>query len=167
MNRLIRYHFACLAILLTILGSCTHSPQPERANVPADLLIQVEVNGRELPPISASTLAAPPDVRDEHRTAWKLDRFVGEISAARKLVVEQADGQRVVIPLGNTDSAAPNIALILNRKGEVLVAALDPEDPFPAFHGRGGNRGRGMGEQWVRQPSWLRLRSRTSEHPSD
>jgi hypothetical protein len=33
--------------------------------------------------------------------------------------------------------------LFLTRRGEVMVAAVDPKDPFPRYHGQGGRLRRG------------------------
>lgn len=151
-------------VLLLLLGGCTRAG--DRAPVPADLEILVEIDGRALPAIDAARLAVAADVEDEHRLAWRLQRLVPELAAASQLVVEQRDGQRAVLPLGAGGQPVAEIALLLNRKGEVVLASLDPENPFPAFHGRGGNRGRAPGEERIRDPRWLRLRSRPAERPS-
>ncbi len=164
MKHVVARRLAPLAILLPLLSACSQPSQQTRAGVPPDLEILVEIDGRPLAAINAASLAVPPDIEDEHRAAWKLDRFVAEIGGARQLVIEKRDGQRVVLPLGHDEGQSPSeIALVLNRKGEVVLAALDPDNPFPAFHGRGGNRGRGIGEDRIRELRWLRLRSRPSE----
>lgn len=157
------------AIALALLALGCSKPAEQQAPIPADLKIFVELDGHALPPIDAASLAVAPDIEDEHRVAWRLDRLVPQVARASQLVVEQRDGERVVLPLGDdTDArAASDIALLLNRKGEVVLGALDPDDPFPAFHGRGGNRGRGQqGEERIRDPRWLRLRSRAAERPA-
>jgi len=152
---------AWLALLLFVLA-CTQSDKPAQRTPTADLQIRVELDGQALPTIDAGRLSATPDLEDEHRRAWKLVRIVPELADARQLVVEHSDRQRVVLPLDGDARAAANIALVLNRKGEVVLAALNPADPFPAFHGRGGNRGRAPGEERIRDLEWLRLRSRPS-----
>jgi hypothetical protein len=153
--------FRLAALTAALLAAACTRPEPEAAP-PADLQIRVEIDGKPLSTIAAVDLAANPDIEDEHRQAWKLERLVPQLADARQLVVEQSDGQRVVLPLTDSIEAA-NIALVLNRKGEVVLAALDPDNPFPAYHGRGGNRGRAPGEERIRDLSWLRLRSRLSE----
>lgn len=156
-----------IAALSALLLSCS-SPGEPRAPVPADLKILVELDGHALPAIDAAALAVAPDLEDEHRVAWRLRRFVPQIERASQLVVEKRDGERVVLPLGGDDGPlAADIALLLNRKGEVVLGSLDPDNPFPAFHGRGGNRGRGQqSEERIRDPRWLRLRSRAAERPA-
>jgi len=155
------------AALALLVMSCSQ-PSETRAPVPADLKIFVELDGNSLPAIDAAALTAEPDLEDEHRVAWRLQRFVPQIARASQLVVEKRDGERVVLPLGVEDGpSAAGIALLLNRKGEVVLGSLDADDPFPAFHGRGGNRGRGQqGEERIRDPHWLRLRSRAAERPA-
>jgi hypothetical protein len=71
------------------------------------------------------------------------------------LDVEDASGQRVILArIGQTGSEP---VLMVNRKGQVLVALIEPSDPFPAFHGRGGNRGAGSRGNRVRDVVKLRL----------
>jgi hypothetical protein len=152
---------ASLVPLLLALA-CTHPEQTAKRAPAANLKIHVEIDGQPLPTINAARLSGTPDLEDEHRQAWKLARIVPELAGARQLVVEHSDRQRVVLPLDGDDRAAANIALVLNRKGEVVLAELNPADPFPAFHGRGGNRGRAPGEKRIRDLEWLRLRSRPS-----
>lgn len=146
-----------------LLAACSSPEGPERTGIPRDLEIFVEIDGSPLPTIDAGALAVAPDIEDEHRMAWKLERLVPQLAQATQLVVEKRDRQRIVLPLGQQAASASQIALVLNRKGEVVLAALDPQNPFPAFHGRGGNRGRAPGEERIHDPYWLRLRSRPSE----
>jgi hypothetical protein len=148
--------------LLFVAPSCSRRTDDTAALIPADLWIRVEMDGAPLKPIDAATLSVKPDLEDEHRVAWQLLRLVPEIRQARQLVIEKRDKQRVVLPLGESGQQSANVALVLNRKGEIVMAALDPNNPFPAFHGRGGNRGRAPGEARIRDPYWLRLRSKAS-----
>jgi hypothetical protein len=37
---------------------------------------------------------------------------------------------------------APVPTLSLNRRGEVIVGLVAPDDPFPGYHGRGGRLSR-------------------------
>lgn len=150
---------------LLLLAGCSQSPERERAAIPRDLKIFVEIDGRPLPAIDASALAVAPDLEDEHRVAWRLQRLIPQLEQATQLVVEQRDHQRIVLPLDQPGQPVSEIALLLNRKGEIVLASLDPQNPFPAFHGRGGNRGRAPGEERIRDPHWLRLRSRPAERP--
>lgn len=154
-------------VLLTLfLAGCSPPPEEGPAAIPRDLEILVELDGQPLPAIDAASLRVAPDVEDEHRMAWRLQKLVPQLGDAKQLVVEKKDGQRVVLPLGDNGPDPAEIALLLNRKGEVVIASLDPRNPFPAFHGRGGNRGRAPGEERIRDPHWLRLRSRAAERPA-
>jgi hypothetical protein len=162
-------HCASTAALTAVLlwSGCSQPPEPQRGGVPPDLSINVEIDGRPLAPIDARSLAAAPDIEDQHRLAWRLERLIPQLADAKQLVVEKSDGQRVVLPLGDGGQPVSEIALLLNLKGEVVLASLDPSNPFPAFHGRGGNRGRAPGEDRIRDPHWLRLRSRPSGRPAE
>jgi hypothetical protein len=51
--------------------------------------------------------------------------------------------------------------LFLTRRGEVIVAALDPKDPFPKFHGQGGRLHR-AGDSMPRVASVAKLEIRKS-----
>lgn len=153
--------------ILALAAGCTGPAESPPSILPHDVSIAVEIDGRSLAPIDRAALASQPDMVDQHRLAWRLDRLVPEMSAARQLVVERRDGQRVVLPLGAGGAAPSRVALVLNRKGEVVIALLDPEEPFPAFHGRGGNRGRAPGGERIRDPLWLRLRTRPPERQTE
>jgi hypothetical protein len=75
-----------------------------------------------------------------------------------QLEVEASDGQRTIFTrFGDTLAEEP--VLMVNRKGQVLIALVQPDDPFPAFHGRGGNRGQSARANRIRGVTKLRLTS--------
>ena len=100
-----------------------------------------------------------PTFRSGGHSAWSLSDVFG-IEASRddtmdstdsssnrmpiyRLAVEQSDGTSVDVhrPL-DTQADGRLWVLRTNRKSEVQLALIHPESPFPAYHGRGGNRGR-------------------------
>jgi len=137
-------------VLLILLYACKgdapneerrlpHLHPPPSVSVPDAIRIEVEIDGRPAAPIDATRLrATPPDFADDERSAWRLDRLLPVTGDAR-FAVEGGAGVTVVIDPAQIDRVP---ALLLNRRGELLVVALDPKDPFPAFHGAGGRLGR-------------------------
>lgn len=109
---------------------------PPVAPIPADLRIDVVVDGVAGPVIDARRLeATAPDFADEQRRAWRLDRFVpGAVS------YEVTGARDVTITLKEAPPAVP--ILMLSRRGDVVVTLADPKEPFPEFHGEGGRLGR-------------------------
>ena len=122
-------------------------PPPPNAQVPDTLNIPLEVHGRPSGAIDAATLRAleADFVDDEHR-AWKLDTVLGARARGADTVVEAVgeDGVSIVLrPEGAAGDPVP--ALVLTRRGEVAAAMIDPDEPFPDYHGQ-GNRLRRPGD---------------------
>jgi hypothetical protein len=106
-------------------------------SVPSGLSIDVTVDGAAKPPITTATLeAAKPDFADSERRAWRVTTLVPE--AQPGTVVEAAGPTGVAVKLTQPTPDGLEPVLFLTRRGEVIVAALDPKDPFPKFHGQGG-----------------------------
>ncbi|HJZ88518.1 MAG TPA: hypothetical protein VKN99_25270 [Polyangia bacterium] len=156
-----RWH--ALILLASLLPGCRGCARAGfgRGEVPADLRIEVDVDGREVAPIDANILAAhPPDFHEGGRRAWRLAGLLGALYArpGSVLEVEDADGVKTTFlrPAEKIEGREP--VLMLNQRGEVLVALMNPDEPWPGFHGRGGNRGRpGDPSQRVRGVRRLRL----------
>jgi hypothetical protein len=53
-------------------------------------------------------------------------------------VVEASSPTGVSLKLAHPTSDGLEPVLFLTRRGELLVSAIDPKDPFPKFHGQGG-----------------------------
>jgi hypothetical protein len=115
------------------------SPPPETVPVPADLRIEVTIDGAAAEPITAATLnAAKPDFSDEDRQAWRLAALLPALATPGASVEAVGrDGVGVRMPRGGT-AGAPEPVLILTRRGDVVASAVTPDDPFPDFHGEGG-----------------------------
>jgi hypothetical protein len=112
-------------------------PPGKEVPIPAKLEIAVTVDGADKPAITASTLrGAPPDYSDAERKAWKIPTLVGE--AAPPGIVEATSPAGVSVKFAHPTPDGLEPVLFLTRRGEIIVAALDPKDPFPRYHGQGG-----------------------------
>jgi len=105
---------------------------------PKDLDIKIRVNGGEHASITAQTLtSAKPDFEDAERTAWLIPTLVPE-AAPHGSTVEAVSTTGVSVKFERPSPAGLEPVLFLTRRGEVIVSAIDPKDPFPRYHGQGG-----------------------------
>ena len=134
-------------LLVFALAACSKaSEQSDRlqrqapdlmVSVPSGLSIDVTVDGAPKPPITTDTLkTAKPDFADSERRAWKVATLIPEATAGTTVEAAGPTGVSVKLAEPTPDGLEP--VLFLTRRGEVIVAALDPKDPFPKFHGQGG-----------------------------
>jgi hypothetical protein len=113
------------------------APPPQEIAIPAGLSIAVQVDGADKPPITTDVLrATKPDFSDEDHRAWKVPTLIAEAAAAGS-TVEAASPSGVAVKFGRPTTDGLEPVLFLTRRGEVIVAALDPRDPFPKYHGQG------------------------------
>ena len=114
-------------------------PPPPTVAIPADLSIAVTVDGAAAPPITRDRLdATPPDFQDKERRAWKLTTLVPALDVAGA-AVDARGPEGVSIRMSRPDDAKlPQPVLYLTRRGDVVVSVIDPADPFPNYHGQGG-----------------------------
>lgn len=113
-------------------------PPPKDISPPASLAIAVEVDGAARRPITAQTLsAATPDFRDTERTAWLITTLIPDARQDGS-VVEAESPAGVSVKFERPSAAGVEPVLFLTRRGEVIVSAIDPKDPFPRYHGQGG-----------------------------
>ncbi|HSK05144.1 MAG TPA: hypothetical protein VK932_28035 [Kofleriaceae bacterium] len=123
-------------------------PPAKDVSIPAKLEIAVTVDGAARPAITADTLrGVPPDYADDERKAWKILSLVAE--AGPPGVVEATSPAGVSVKFAHPTPDGLEPVLFLTRRGEVIVAALDPKDPFPRYHGQGGRLHR-AGDQMPR-----------------
>lgn len=116
---------------------------------PADLAIQVKVDGADKGVISAATLeATKPDFADEDRRAWLIATLIPD-AAAKGTLVEAVSPARVSVKFERPSAVGLEPVLFLTRRGDVIVSVIDPADPFPRYHGQGG-RLRRAGDSWPR-----------------
>lgn len=122
--------------------------------------VPVNLDGKELTPIDRAQLdRTPPDFTEGERRAWKLGTLLGADAARAGTVVEVEDGEglkTVLATIGETKDGR-EVVFAVNRVGEARVALILPAEPFPSFHGRGGNRGRGGDPTRIREARkiWL------------
>jgi hypothetical protein len=130
----------CLLLVLTMLLACHSSNVPPIAE---GIAVEVVLDGKSVPAIDSQRLRKhKADFRDEDRSAWKLGTLLPSIYRAEMAVsLEDPSGERRVL----TESGALGqriVVVAINRAGVLRVALVSPSNPFPPFHGRGGNRGR-------------------------
>jgi hypothetical protein len=105
--------------------------------VPGGLSIDVSVDGAAKPALTTETLkTVRPDFADPERRAWKITTLVPEATSGTTVEAAGPTGVTVKFAQPTPDGLEP--VLFLTRRGELIVAALDPKDPFPRFHGQGG-----------------------------
>ena len=113
------------------------------AEVPADLKIQVQVDGREVQALDSARLKSlPPDHQHEARRVWLLTSVLPAESKGkiRRVEVEDTKGVRVEFGMPKADeNRAP--ALVASRRGKVTLAMIDPKKPFAEYHGQGNQQG--------------------------
>lgn len=113
------------------------SPPPKEVSVPAGLSIGVEVDGTARAAITSELLMkTKPDFSDADHRAWRIPTLVAEAAPAGS-VVEASSPSGVSVKFKHPTPDGLEPVLFLTRRGEVIVAALDPKQPFPAYHGQG------------------------------
>ena len=135
-------------LLLALAAACSkaskesdrlqrEAPGSNDSHVPADVSIAVAVDGADKAPITTATLASTkPDFVDPERRAWRVATLVPE--AVTGTVVEAAGPTGVAVKFAQPTPAGLEPVLYLPRRGDLVVAAVDPKDPFPKYHGQGG-----------------------------
>jgi hypothetical protein len=123
------------------------SPKPppaEELSIPAALHVDVEIDGAPAPAIDAAKLGATkPDFSDDEHRAWRVVTLVGPAAARPGVVVTAMAAQGLSLEMRpGAAPADPVPVLSLNRRGELHVGLVTPDDPFPGFHGKGGRLNR-------------------------
>jgi hypothetical protein len=138
-------------VLLLLIAACSKAseeseakrapapPPPPRVEIPKDLSIAVTIDGATAAPITRARLeGVQPDFADEERRAWRLTTVLPELDH-EGASVEAKGPTGVAIHVDRPPTAqAPAPVLFFTRRGEVVVAVVDPADPFPGYHGQGG-----------------------------
>jgi hypothetical protein len=112
---------------------------PPRVEIPEGLAIPVTVDGAAAEPITRARLdGLVPDFADDERRAWKLTAVVPAYDRPGAFVEARGPtGISIRVPRPDGE-AAPQPVLFFTRRGDVVVSMVDPDDPFPGYHGRGG-----------------------------
>ncbi len=114
------------------------SAPPKDVEPPSDLAITVVVDGSAASPITAETLrTVKPDFVDAERRAWLIPTLINDAAPIGTLVkATSPTGTSVELSHPTPEGFEP--VLFLTRRGEVIASAIDPKNPFPDYHGRGG-----------------------------
>jgi len=139
-----------LALAVVAAGACSRAsdeaetkqwpaqPPPKDMPPPADLKITIKVNGADKGAITAQTLkTAKPDFEDAERTMWLIQTLIPD-AAPSGSTVEAVSTAGVSVKFERPSAAGLEPVLFLTRRGEVIVSAIDPKEPFPRYHGQGG-----------------------------
>lgn len=114
-------------------------PPPPRVAIPEDLRIEVTVDGVAADPVTRARLeAVAPDFADAERRAWRLTTVVPAFDRPGA-IVDAFGPTGIAIHAPRPESPeSPAPVLFFTRRGDVVVSVVDPADPFPRFHGQGG-----------------------------
>lgn len=113
-------------------------PPAKDIPIPASLHIVITVDGDAKPAITSASLGgAKPDFADDDHKAWLIPTLVPEAQPAGSSI-EAVSGAGVSVKFAHPTADGREPVLFLTRRGDVIVAALDPKDPFPRYHGQGG-----------------------------
>jgi hypothetical protein len=106
--------------------------------IPAHLHIAVVADGGALAEITGDRLQRiRPDFADDDHKAWLIPTLVPEAAPAGTSI-EAMSGTGVSVKFAHPTAEGFEPVLFLTRRGDVIVSALDPRDPFPRYHGQGG-----------------------------
>ncbi len=109
---------------------------PKEVAIPPALSIDVMLDGAARPALTTELLKSKaPDFADSERKAWLVTTLVAE---AKGSVVEAFGPNGVSVSFAQPTKDGFEPVLFLTRRGEAIFSAVDPKDPFPGFHGRGG-----------------------------
>ncbi len=119
-------------------------PPPESSAHVAIAPIPVVLDGQPGPTIDQALLdQKKPDFQDEERRAWSFSSLLGPRVDQPGAVISVTGDKGIVLELPRTSGdKAPLPVLVVSRRGHVMAAMIEPDDPFPSYHGRGGRLGR-------------------------
>jgi hypothetical protein len=139
------------------------APPPKEVVVPDGLSITVVVNVFDHPPITTAVLKeTKPDFADAEHRAWRIATLVA--AAGVGSTIEASSSQGVAVKFMSPTPEGFEPVLFLTRRGDIIVTAIDPKDPFPRFHGQ-GSRLRRPGDTMPRVTSVTKLTVFTQRKP--
>jgi hypothetical protein len=113
------------------------TPPPRDVQISDSLHIEVAVDGTSVAPLTAQSLrGVKPDFADADRRGWWITTLIPAAAKAKVVVAEGPSGVGLRLEVPSGAGLAP--ALLLTRRGDLIVGAIDPADPFPRYHGQGG-----------------------------
>lgn len=153
------------------------TPPPQgQAKVPEAWRAEVQLDGVSIGALTAADLnTIKPDFSDSERRGWKVETLLPKAANATVVIADGAPGVSVMYEVpkpgaeggessaANASSASGSAsatlrpAIFVTRRGEVSVAAIDVENPFPRYHGKGGQLRR-IGDSQPRLLGVTRLR---------
>ena len=111
---------------------------PNKVDVPAGISIAVDIDGDAKPAITTDRLlATKPDFADAERRAWLIPTLVAD-AAPQGTVIEAFAPTGVSVKIAHPTSEGLEPVLFLDRRGALVASVIDPKDPFPPYHGKGG-----------------------------
>ena len=123
---------------------------------PSDLAIEIRVDGAVKGAITTQTLTSTkPDFKDAERSAWLIATLVPD-AGPTGATVEAVSPKGVSVKFERPAANGLEPVLFLTRRGEIIVSAIDPKDPFPRYHGQGGRLAR-PGDSYPRVAPVARL----------
>lgn len=150
-----------IVLALVLSGSgCESCAEPEAPAIPEGISVAVSIDDAAATTIDSARLRdRAPDFQDGDHRSWRLESLVERYQQGRMTVeLEESGGERSVV--ARPGEAGERIVVVaVNRAGAVRVGLVAASDPFPPFHGRGGNRGRGGDPSRVRDVKRIVLRS--------
>lgn len=124
-------------------GAPTASASAEAAPALSVVPVAVVLPSGETVIDGALLARARPDFVDGEHRGWWLRSLVPSFDPKAAVDIEDADGRVTPIEPAAEPGPPRELLVALSKQGELKVTLAAPDDPFPAFHGRGGNRGRG------------------------
>jgi len=150
---------ALLLACAVIVAGCGESLPVQEG--PPDVVLEIAPNAEGGP---VQTLPLDPGLAPTFQAgnlrAWSLEAVFGAAGRGTGVRLEVYDGADVRTLIDTPFHAEGGRVWVLrsNRKGEAQLSLVDPADPLPEFHGRGGNRGRsGDSTQRIHDVRRLRL----------
>ena len=118
------------------------APAPA-TRVPESLHIEVRRSGKRRALIDAAALRGKKaDFVADDRHAWRLRSLLGfDDTEALRFAITNRQG--VSVSLHDPGKGGKPVAvMMLTRRSEVVMTMVDPQEPFPPYHGWGGRLGR-------------------------
>jgi hypothetical protein len=113
------------------------TPPPREVHISDTLHIEVVIDGVAEAPLTAPYVRGiKPDFADSERRGWLISTLIPKAAKAKVVIAEGPSGVGLRLEALSGSGLAP--ALLLTRRGDVIVGAVDPSDPFPRYHGQGG-----------------------------